>query len=69
MYNLLLKDPVLRSKIENIIENPSGDAIAELDEQDLNTLAGAGILAAVSNYLGNKGRFCTLTKECQSSCN
>lgn len=68
MYDLL-KDPVLRAKIENIIENPSGDAIAELDEQDLNTLAGAGILAAVSNYLGNKGRFCTLTKECQSNCN
>ncbi len=69
MYNDLLKDPVLRKKIANIAENPCGDAIAELDEQDLNTLAGAGILAAVSSYLGNKGRYCTITKECQPNCN
>lgn len=72
MYNDLLKDPVLRKKIANIAENPSGDAIAELDEQDLNTLAG-GIseyeIILVSMLLGNKGKYCTLTKECQPCCN
>ncbi|PRR83239.1 plantaricin C family lantibiotic [Clostridium vincentii] len=69
MYNTLLKDPVLRAKIKNIAENPSGDAIAELNEQDLNSLAGAGIYSAISAYLGNKGAFCTITKECQANCN
>ena len=70
MKNDLIKDPVLKAKIKNIQANPSGDAIAELTEQDLNALAGAGVTAAgLSSYLGNKGKYCTITKECQNNCN
>ncbi|PRR83233.1 plantaricin C family lantibiotic [Clostridium vincentii] len=64
MNNKLIKDPVLREKIKNIEEDPSGDAIAELTEQDLNSLAGTGYLSYLSVYLGNKGAYCTLTLEC-----
>ena len=70
MKNDLIKDPVLKAKLEKIEADPSGNAIAELTEQDLNALAGAGVTAAgLSAFLGNKGRFCTLTKECQPMCN
>ncbi|GKX68943.1 plantaricin C family lantibiotic [Inconstantimicrobium mannanitabidum] len=65
----VLKDPVLKAKLQNIMANPSGDAIAELTEQDMNTLAAAGWYSDFSNYLGNKGKYCTVTKECMPSCN
>lgn len=65
-----LKDPVLRAKIEGVMDNPSGDTVGELTEQDINTLAGAGIINdTLSKALGNQGRVCTLTKECQANCN
>ena len=65
-----IKDPVLKEKLNKIEADPSGNAVEELTEQDLNTLAGAGIAAAgLSSFLGNKGKYCTLTKECQPMCN
>lgn len=57
----LIKGPVLREKVKNIAENPSGDAIKELTEQDINTLVGAGAWSDFSAFLGNKGAYCTLT--------
>ncbi|GKX68941.1 plantaricin C family lantibiotic [Inconstantimicrobium mannanitabidum] len=64
----VLKDPVLKAKVQNLIDNPSGDALAELTEQDMNTLAAAGWYDDLSNWLGNKGKFCTLSKECHVGC-
>lgn len=40
----------------------------EIKEQDLTTEAG-GAWWNVSKNLGNKGKICTLTKECQANCN
>lgn len=64
-----IKDPVLRAKVHSIMENPSGNAAAELTAQDMDALAGAGWIADLSASLGNKGSFCTITKECQACCN
>lgn len=67
-----IKDPVLRAKVSAIMENPSGSVAVELTEQDMEALSGAGVKewwAGVSASLGNKGSFCTLTKECQACCN
>ena len=65
----LIKDPVLREKAKNLAENPSGDALRELSEQDLTALAGAGWWSDFSAYLGNKGAHCTVTVECMPNCN
>lgn len=64
-----IKDPVLREKVSTLMKNPSGSVAVELTEQDMETLAGAGWYADLSASLGNKGKFCTLTKECQACCN
>lgn len=64
-----IKDPVLREKVNALMTNPSGDVAAELTEQDMEALSGAGWLADLSASLGNKGKYCTLTKECQPCCN
>jgi hypothetical protein len=63
-----IKDPVLREKVQTIMSNPSGDVSVELTEQDMEALAGAGWYADLSASLGNKGKYCTLTKECQACC-
>lgn len=64
-----IKDPVLRGKVETIMSNPSGEVSVELTEQDMESLAGAGWLSNLSANLGNKGKYCTITKECQACCN
>lgn len=61
-----LKDPILKSKAKNYIDNPSGDTLKELTDQDMNVLAAAG--GGLSNWLGNKGKYCTITKECMLIC-
>ncbi|MBB1254255.1 plantaricin C family lantibiotic [Streptomyces alkaliterrae] len=46
--------------------------LEEISEQDLDGVAhGAGGVNAFSfsDKLGNDGKWCTLTKECQRSCN
>lgn len=60
---------MLREKVSTIMENPSGNVAVELSEQDMEQLAGAGWYADLSASLGNKGKYCTVTKECQSCCN
>ncbi|SFL42827.1 Lantibiotic alpha [Lachnospiraceae bacterium KH1T2] len=63
-----IKDPVLRAKVELIMNDPSGNVSVELSEQDMEALAGAG-KKSISAALGNKGHICTITKECQACCN
>lgn len=62
----VLKDPVLKVKAQQPVNNPSGDAADELEEQDMNTVTGAG--GGFSAFLGNKGKYCTITKECMPIC-
>lgn len=64
----MIKDPVLRAKVGAIMNDESGSVAIELTEQDMEALAGAGWLN-ISARLGNKGRFCTITKECMACCN
>lgn len=40
----------------------------EIKEQDLTAEAG-GAWWNISKNLGNQGKICTLTKECQANCN
>ncbi|MDK7400418.1 plantaricin C family lantibiotic [Bacillus pacificus] len=63
------KNPVLRSKNENAPSHPAG----EVDSKEIKELFGAGegdvTPEGLSSWLGNKGGYCTLTKECMPSCN
>ncbi|WP_136312916.1 plantaricin C family lantibiotic [Actinomyces procaprae] len=43
------------------------DLLDEITEQDYITANGG--VSWLSRKLGNRGFFCTLTKECQSMCN
>lgn len=59
------KNPVLRSQLENASMNhPSGDVSIE----ELTNIVGAGDVNGeawnLSDWLGNKGYFCTITLEC-----
>ncbi|WP_206425350.1 plantaricin C family lantibiotic [Staphylospora marina] len=64
------KDPVFRLQSEgSMMEHPSGNVMEELREQDLLSVAGGCDWWNISCHLGNTGRFCTLTKECQPNCN
>ncbi|SEL83110.1 Lantibiotic alpha [Butyrivibrio sp. ob235] len=63
-----IKDPVLRQKME-ILTDPNANVSIELTEQDMQALAGAGWYSEMSAALGNRGSYCTLTKECQACCN
>ena len=63
-----IKDPVLRQKME-ILTDPKASVSIELTEQEMEALAGAGWYADLSASLGNRGSYCTITKECQACCN
>ncbi len=66
-----IEDPELKSRFTNYVENPCSDTLKEVMELDMMQ-AGAGETASVygiSAWLGNKGNYCTLTKECQANCN
>lgn len=47
-----------------------GDVLEEVSDSELDMLYGAACSWwNVSCHLGNEGKWCTLTKECQSNCN
>jgi hypothetical protein len=62
----LMKNPVLQNKLGQVVSYPSGNVLEEVAQQDMNAVGG---LFGLSEFLGNKGRFCTLTVECMPSCN
>lgn len=64
-----IEDPKLREKFGAFIDNPNGDTLKEVMDMDVAGAGAEGRLFGLSAYLGNKGRFCTLTKECQANCN
>ena len=59
------------------MDNPCGNVLEEISEQDMDLQVGGTLPTVtvslcgfvVSKPFGNKGRFCTLTKECQACCN
>jgi len=61
----LLKNPILRAKLNENVENAAGDLLDEISEQiEDSDIVGAGKSA---DY-GNDGRFCTITVECMNIC-
>lgn len=66
MNNRLLKNSILGEKFSSKEENPVGDLLEEVLEQDF--CLGAGT-AYDSERLGNQGKRCSLTRECQRICN
>ncbi|MTD41828.1 plantaricin C family lantibiotic [Erwinia sp. CPCC 100877] len=57
-------------KKENITDQKQKEQAAllqEIHDQEAEHKAG-GAWWEISKNLGNKGRFCTLTKECQANC-
>jgi len=74
----LLKNAVLRNKVETKVTNPAGDIAAEIAEQDLHVQAGgttfvATVVATVvsANQVATKlykcGNVLTVSAECSSS--
>lgn len=63
---LMLKNPILRNITNAGINNPAGNILEEIAEIDMHDVSGGTF---ISCFLGNKGRFCTLTVECMPSCN
>ncbi|MBY8914203.1 plantaricin C family lantibiotic [Bacillus sp. YC2] len=61
------KNPALRMNSQ--VVNPAGDLMEELSDNEMEMLAGGCAWYDISCKLGNKGAWCTLTVECQSSCN
>lgn len=62
----MLKNPVLRFKYSMDEHNPAGDLLVEVTEQDFASNISGGY---DSEGLGNQGKYCTLTRECQRICN
>ena len=62
----VLKDPILGSLQEEKINNPSGSVNEEIRLQEVEDDIAGGYDSAA---LGNKGRKCSLTVECQELCN
>ncbi|GIN69389.1 MULTISPECIES: plantaricin C family lantibiotic [Bacillus] len=60
------KNPVARMNSQ--IVSPAGDLMDELSDSEMEMLAGGCEWYNISCKLGNKGQWCTLTKECQRSC-
>ncbi|WP_371817655.1 plantaricin C family lantibiotic [Amphibacillus sp. MSJ-3] len=61
------KNPL--SRMEHQVESPVGNVIDELSDSEMEMIAGACKWYNISCRLGNKGGWCTLTVECQRSCN
>jgi len=68
-----LKNPYYRTHQDVLpIENPlvelKEDELLQAGAVDLSTIITSGFCFAVSYYLRNDGYVCTLTVECQRSC-
>ncbi|GLI86537.1 hypothetical protein ANABIO32_43520 [Rossellomorea marisflavi] len=69
------KDPLARG---GEVSHPSGDVFRELKEEEMYKLSGGTYetqdltlpidVCLISRVVGNKGWFCTITKECQANC-
>lgn len=70
-----MKNPVLRHKLGQVEENPAGNVLEEVAQQELSAAGSAAVTGikswwnGISEALGNKGRYCTLTVECMPMCN
>ncbi|MBK1813751.1 plantaricin C family lantibiotic [Clostridium sp. YIM B02505] len=62
----MLKNPVLSNKYSVSENNPAGDLLVEIREQDFTDSVTGGY---DSEGLGNQGKKCSLTRECQRLCN
>ncbi|MED1739153.1 plantaricin C family lantibiotic [Bacillus swezeyi] len=70
----MLRDPLARNST-NLPENPVGNILEEIDNNDL-LLAGGDVegqslivdTKLLSAFLGDKDGVCTITKECQQWC-
>lgn len=63
------KDPIYREEVKgNFPENPAGDVLKELDQNDMKAVVGGCEWWNTSCWLGNDGHLCTATVECQRIC-
>lgn len=57
-----------KEKVEKLQKTEQETLLKEIEEQEMNGEVG-GAWWNISKNLGNQGRFCTITKECQGNCN
>jgi len=64
------RDPVMQNKVLNTVNSNTNNILDEISEIEENIQGGCSTNTfTLSDYLGNKGGWCTLTKECQPNCN
>lgn len=72
-----LKSPVIRSKVQCELADPCSNVLEEIKEHEECSIAGGTMLTTkgyhdgyiiASALLGNKGKVCTATVECQNNC-
>jgi hypothetical protein len=72
-----VREPHAPNRKDSILYQGDVPLVEEINEQDVDEMFGGtlwefSVLTAtpfISQPLGNKGHVCTLTKECQASCN
>jgi len=61
----LLKNAILRNKVETDVSNPAGDISKEISEQDINSQAGglinSAILPSIVTVMNSRTYICTPT--------
>lgn len=62
----MFTNPVLRSKVGAEFENPAGNVMKEVLDQEVKDNVAGGY---DSEGLGNKGDHCSVTVECMTICN
>lgn len=71
-----LKNPVLRNKVQCELVDPCSNVLEEIKEhEECSIAAGTGTMPTCTYWynvtsvvLGNKGKVCTATVECQNNC-
>ncbi|MCB2356540.1 plantaricin C family lantibiotic [Clostridium estertheticum] len=75
----MIKNPIMRTKLHQIEEFPCGDLFEEINENSMtmDAVNGGGWVSTIlqgtvgclaSYALGNQGKICTWSVECQNNC-
>lgn len=58
----------MTDKHEPTSVNEEAQVAEEISDQDVQAFLAGGAASGISSWLGNNGRYCTLTKECMRFC-
>ncbi|WP_026528986.1 hypothetical protein [Butyrivibrio sp. VCD2006] len=63
-------DPEIRSKLDMVMKAQEESVFAELTEQDMEALSGAGWYGNLEHFFGHRDlRYISCTRDCNAHCN